>query len=84
MLYSMAAMCCMIKILQKSTIAGLGLWQNSGDRRGRGDVSLPMRRLIPPLLLACFLAGCGYKGSLILPDQEPVQKESVSSPSSTG
>ena len=43
-----------------------------------------VRCLIPSLLLAWFLVGCGYKGNLSLPDQEPVQKEHASKPASAG
>ncbi len=39
-----------------------------------------MRRLLPPLLVAAVLAGCGLKGPLYLPDQKPPSRQAPKSP----
>lgn len=40
-------------------------------------MSVLLRVLLPFLLAALVLVGCGYKGALSLPDQSPVQTERV-------
>jgi len=41
-----------------------------------------MRNLLPLLILAAFLAGCGYKGPLYLPKPKPEAQTPASPPAS--